>query len=165
MENRAPELGYRLLYGAIAGLIAGIPMTGALATLFHLLPPQSQYRLPPQRITRKIARRVGLSEPDTETELNVATTFTHFGYSAFSGILYSLAAPFLHIPLVLRGLVSGLALWIFGYMGWLPALQLLPPPERKPAGRNALMITAHLIWGLAAAVVFDRLESGSRSKV
>ncbi|HZP56978.1 MAG TPA: hypothetical protein VFC53_05425 [Dehalococcoidia bacterium] len=60
-------------------------------------------------------------------------------------------------PLLARGLIAAAVLRAASYLGWLPATGVLPPPTQHPWRRNALMIFAHAVWGLATAVVTERM--------
>jgi hypothetical protein len=44
----------------------------------------------------------------------------------------------------------------------MPALGLLSPATEHPGRRNALMIAAHLVWGSATGIIFDRLQRRAR---
>jgi hypothetical protein len=39
--------------------------------------------------------------------------------------------------------------WLGSYAGWIPALDLLPPPDRDRRGRPPSMIVAHWVYGAA----------------
>jgi hypothetical protein len=54
----------------------------------------------------------------------------------------------------------GLAVWAGSYLGWLPAAGVLPPATEEPAGKNAVMILAHVACGAALGVLTDRLIGG-----
>lgn len=76
------------------------------------------------------------------------TWLAHFGYGTAMGSLYGLIEPRLAGPPAVRGMTFGLGVWTGSYLGLLPALRLLRPATQHPPRRNALMIAAHLVWGL-----------------
>ncbi len=43
----------------------------------------------------------------------------------------------------------GSGIWVVSYWGWLPSLGILPPPDRDRVDRQASMLVAHLVFGLA----------------
>ena len=55
-----------------------------------------------------------------------------------------------------RGVLFGTALWASAYVGLLPAIGLMPPPERDERRRPASMLIAHWIYGAALALLQGR---------
>src|SRR5258708_11091865 len=54
------------------------------------------------------------------------------GYGMTSGLLYSAVRPRGGHPIV-EGTLLGLGVWAAGYLGWLPAADLMPPiPQLEP---------------------------------
>jgi uncharacterized membrane protein YagU involved in acid resistance len=144
----------RLLKGALAGSIATGTMSGVMLLMYYLLPWRDQrFPIPPEHVTKRLAgwRR---SQKEQSTWM---TWVLHFGIGAGSGALYAPFAHFVRLPSLLRGMVFGLLVWAIGYLGVLPAADILPPATRHSAGRNLMMIVAHLVWGLVLALLMDRL--------
>jgi hypothetical protein len=83
----------------------------------------------------------------------------HFAYGTAVGMVYALTRERLKLadPLP-AGPLFGVALWAFGYVGWLPATGLYPPPTAEPKRRVATLIAAHLIYGTATAAVLHVLS-------
>lgn len=141
---------HKLMRGAIAGTVATIPMTLVMIALFRRLPPAQHYPLPPRLITTKLAERTGIRPIMRDPTLTVATLLAHFGYGAATGALF----PFLEsrrVSPALAGPGYGLAVWAASYLGWIPAMHILLAATRHPRERNALMLTAHIVWGAALA--------------
>jgi hypothetical protein len=87
----------------------------------------------------------------------------HFGYGSTVGALYWRTMARLQWPVVLKGMMFGLAVWTVSYLGWLPLLfGLLSSATQHPSCRNALMIVAHLVWGTTIAGVTHTVVSGER---
>ena len=59
------------------------------------------------------------------------------------------------------GLILGLLVWTLSYFGLLPALGILRPPTEMPMQRNALMLGAHLIWGICLSTLYKLLLDDS----
>ena len=121
-----------------------------------MLAPQEQYPLPPERITERVAERVGLdSVAHDKTLRREASLVNHFLYGAAAGTLY---APLLQVPAppVLKGIGLGVFVWSGSYLGMLPALGILSSATHHPARRNTLMIIAHFIWGSTTALLAER---------
>ena len=68
-------------------------------------------------------------------------------------------------PPALKGAAFGLGVWSVSYLGLMPALGVLNPATEHPGRRNALMIAAHLVWGSATGILFDRLQKRARPAV
>lgn len=149
------------LSGAVAGLVATGPMTAVMLVLHRLLPKLQQYPLEPDRITRRLANRLGLHRLAGDREARLAvTTAAHFGYGAAAGALFPALAGWLPLPAVLAGAAYGLAVWAGSYLGLVPALGLLSPATRHPKQRNALMIAAHLVWGATVGLLVGARRAG-----
>lgn len=124
-------------------------MTAAMIYFFHRLPRTQKYPLPPREITMNLANEVGVKEDLSEPEKKAATLIGHFSYGAAMGTLYATLAPQLRLDNVRGGILFGLAVWGGSYLGWLPALGLHRPAVKESAQRNALMIAAHVVWGMS----------------
>lgn len=144
--------------GSIAGLISTAPMTAAMKLMHARLPPEQRHPLPPRPITMGVAHAVGADEAlDTEPEQRAATIAGHFAYGAACGALYGAVGERLPGRPAAKGAAFGLAVWAGSYLGWVPAVGLLPPATREPRERVALMIAAHVVFGAATGLLFDAL--------
>ncbi len=144
--------------GALAGLVATLPMTAVMVGLHHLLPKREQYPLTPREITEIEGGRLGFIQHMDEKQRQVATMVAHFGYGSAAGAAYAPWATHLPVAPALSGLLYGLVVWAGSYLGLLPALGILTPASKHPARRNALMIVAHLVWGAVLGVLVQRFE-------
>lgn len=135
--------------GMLAGTVATGPMTLAMALSHRLLPSHERYPLPPREITDKLSAKLGLDKKMNGTGKLITTLAAHFGYGSAAGLIYSLISGTSRLPVLAKGLIFGIALWIASYLGLLPALRILSPATQHPARRNLLMVGAHLIWGAA----------------
>jgi hypothetical protein len=138
------------LAGAVSGLIATVPMTVAMLVIQRMLPRRQQTTLEPRRVSDDMLRKANLHDDISEEGKEQFSVAAHFGYGAGVGTIYALAEPFMPLPRGLRGPAYALAVWAVSYAGWLPAVKTLPPPQKRPAGRNLLLIASHLVWGAAA---------------
>jgi uncharacterized membrane protein YagU involved in acid resistance len=162
-ESAGPGLAARLAKGALAGLVATVPMTVAMIGMQRLLPKHLRYPLPPEQVTLRVMVDKGAISHLDDPERTIATGILHFGIGAVGGASYSVAARLIPVHSVLRGIGFGLLVWVTGYMGWLPALGILQPATKHPAQRNALMIVAHLVWGSVTGLVFAALTGDEDS--
>lgn len=145
--------------GALAGALATVPFSATAVALHARLPRRERYALPPGLITERMEQLTGLEGRVGAGGHTVLTLVGHFGYGALMGALYAPLADSTRAPPLITGPLFGLAVWAGSYLGWLPALGILAPATRAPARRNATMIAAHLVWGLAAGLL-----AGGRSR-
>jgi hypothetical protein len=149
----------RILLGALAGLAATAPMTLAMKLMHERLPREEQYPLPPRQVTEGVAEKAGVNRRLGEDEREAATWASHFAYGAACGALYgALSGERVDGHPVLAGVGFGVAVWAGSYLGWLPAAGIIAPATEHPARRNALMITAHVVWGATAGLTLSGLE-------
>jgi uncharacterized membrane protein YagU involved in acid resistance len=134
--------------GAFSGLIATVPMTITMLIMQKMLPRREQTTLEPRRVSDDMLRKANLDDDVSESGKEQFSVAAHFGYGAGTGMIYALAGRLLPLPPGLRGPVYGFFVWAASYAGWLPAAKTLPPPHRRPIGRNLLLIIAHFVWGL-----------------
>ena len=146
MNEKSPKLSSRLLIGAIAGLAGTLAMTAAMRRMHETLPPRERYPLTPREIVDSAG---GEANSDAENEAaKDITTAAHFAYGAATGAL--LGAANVAIGPVSGGL-AGVGVWLASYMGWIPGARLLKPATLHPPRRNALMVAAHIVWGVSTA--------------
>jgi hypothetical protein len=152
-----PDTTDRLLTGALAGLAATAPMTLVMDGLYRALPAnEKRGPLPPREITMTAADAVGVEDELPEEGKKALVGVAHFAYGAGAGAAFGLAAPLLPLGPVASGVAYGLAVWAGSYLGWLPALRVLPSATDEPAGKNAVMIAAHVVWGAALGALAGR---------
>ncbi|WP_228845265.1 DUF1440 domain-containing protein [Phototrophicus methaneseepsis] len=144
--------------GAFAGLIATVPMTISMMAMRRWLPWWQKGPLPPHEVTRNTLRAMNLDAVEDKHHL-AATVAAHFSYGAGVGALYPFVDQ-LPLPNMLKGSLYGIGVWMFSYLGWLPATGILEPATEKPSQRNVLMIVAHVVWGVGLSFLFDNLYKG-----
>ena len=147
-----------LFTGALAGLAATIPMTLAMEVMHRALPQHERYPLPPREITDKLIAEAGLREELDEEDHVRLSLLSHFSYGAAAGAVYAMLAQKYTPSPLLGGTSFGLGLWTISYLGWLPAAGILRPATKHPPRRNALMLTAHVVWGSVLGLLVDRFQ-------
>lgn len=110
----------RIVSGALAGLAATMAMTMAMSRLHALLDSRERYPLPP----REIIEQTGSA--DGEDKARAGTLTAHFGFGALTGVTFA----FLPASKA-GGMLYGVAVWAFSYLGWIPAAQILAPAWRR----------------------------------
>ncbi len=141
--------------GIASGLMGTAAMTAAMHELERLLPAGEHEPAEPRQILDVLLERCGLADSLADEQKARLALVSHFGYGAAMGALYGFLGRRLPFPRAARGAAFGLAVWAASYLGWLPALRILPPPHNRPTGRNGLLIATHLIWGATTALAAD----------
>ncbi len=150
---------HRLLLGGFAGLAATVPMTAVIAAgraagWLHTPPPVV--------ITENVAELVGEEPSRNSAEFQAAWVGAHFAYGAACGAVYAAIRPTLPRPEPASGLLFGGAVWGISYLGLMPALHLFPPATEDSPRRQAVMIAAHAVFGLALAGLARNPRLGSQ---
>ncbi len=112
-------------------------------------------KLPPKRITEAVLQATGETQTSNET-VDVLTTIAHFGYGIGAGVLFGVVVQRLRPSLDrgLLGVIYGSLIWFVSYKGWVPALGIMPPPERDRPYRPESMLVAHWGYGWTLGKVF-----------
>jgi hypothetical protein len=79
------------------------------------------------------------------------------GYGLTFGALYTLFRPNRGSPLA-DGVLLGIATWAIGYLGWLPALGLMPPIWRQKAPQAIAPMVEHTLYGIATVATYHWLR-------
>jgi len=58
----------------------------------------------------------------------------------------------------------GLVVWAGSYLGLLPAVGLHRPATREPAGRNGMMIGAHVVFGAVLGLLAEGAKTERRGR-
>jgi putative membrane protein len=137
-----------LFLGAVAGLIATVPMTAFMVAGKRRMSLWSQDPLPPAQITHQALRTVDLDDDVSRSQEAALTAVNHFAYGAGMGAVYAqLVHPQTARGAIATGVAYGLGVWTLSYCGWLPVAGLYRSATEDTAERNALMIGAHVAWG------------------
>lgn len=155
-----------LLLSSLAGCIATVPMTWAMQAMYRRLPRRERYPLPPRQITMGVAEKTGVKNDLSQKNRTRLTLLSHYAVGTAAGAVYGAVAHRIPLPAPLAGAAFGLSVWAGNYLGLLPALGLLPPATEHPPRRTALMIAAHLVWGVSTGIIAARwpLASGGDDK-
>lgn len=148
-----------MLIGAAAGLVATLPMTIFMQTVWTQLPRREMHPLPPRRITRRLLRKTGVQGRVNYRNETALTLLLHFLFGAAAGAFYSLLVGKFPGRDEVKGTLAGVTLWTGSYLGWIPAFGILPPATHHPWRMNVLMIVAHFVWGFSWGVMRRMLNS------
>ena len=148
--------------GALGGALGTLTMSGVMAAAAKL---GLLGTAPPEKISAKFLSVLG-QRRRKETQDTVAV-LSHLGFGVTVGALFAVIERRLRLPLgaVPHGAIYATLVWVVSYKGWVPALRLMPPPERDRPGRPTAMVTAHLVYGLTLGAVVGRRDGERGSGV
>ncbi len=110
---------------------------------------------PPTTITRTALRAAGMERP--AEALGVMAPLAHLWFGAMGGVAFGVTRRLVPVvPGGILGLLFALAVYGVSYKGWIPAMGILPPPEDDLPGRPAVMIAAHVVYGLGLGFLIRR---------
>jgi hypothetical protein len=140
----------RALLGAAAGFGATLVLHQVMAASAKLIPDSKPpMKQDPGKFMAAKANVPAKLEPAAAKSLQL-------GYGVTAGALYGAARKRITSP-ILEGAILGIAVWAVGYLGWLPAADLMPPITQHSPKQIAVPIANHIVFGLAVATAFDGL--------
>jgi len=145
------------LDGALAGLIATVPMSLFMLATQRMLPKGHQYALPPEMITGELAHRMHIRPHLNKPQILGATLVSHFGYGTGMGMLYSPLSK-LPLPGAIKGVLFAVTVWAVSYLVLSPLIGMRASGHREPESRNLMKVGANAVWGVAMGVVTDMLK-------
>jgi hypothetical protein len=157
LHSRGTSTARHLADGFADGSLATLPMSA-----FMLLAQRmgAMGKQPPERITEAGIHAAGADDVPEPLE-KTASVFLHFVFGGVAGAAFSAwarrparrARAFVRrrnaSREALNGMAFGTMVWAASYMGWVPALGIMPPAHRDRPGRPSSMILAHWIYGAA----------------
>lgn len=138
--------------GVLGGAVGTAAFTGWMKGAQHI---GLLGELPPRKITREVLDKV--SAP-SKTTIEWATAATHLGFGVGIGALFGVVSRKLgvRVPGAVQGAVWGSLVWVASYAGVLPALDLMPPPQRDRPDRPVVMFLGHLLFGSILGAIAGR---------
>lgn len=152
----------RIAAGSAGGALATVAMSGWMLAGQVVTAHGEQ---PPKRLLRGFAHRAGMPTNRRGVVTVLATAVAHLGFGSGCGAVYGAVVS---RSSAYRGVAFGLGVWAISYAGWIPALDLLPPPHKDRPGRAWTIFTAHVVYGGALGAVlagYDKAQHpGSSDK-
>jgi hypothetical protein len=96
-------------------------------------------------------------EQITEGFEQAAAKSLAMAYGATAGALYGALLADDRSALA-DGAILGLGVWAVGYLGWLPATDLMPPVQEQETPQVVAPIAQHLVFGLATVAAYKLLQ-------
>jgi hypothetical protein len=141
-----------LLAGGRAGLVA----TAAMSLL--MLAAQRAGltgTLPPRKVADWAARQMPTSDRPHGEDRQALAGLSHFFFGASAGALYGLATSGLRRIWISAapGVLYATGVYLVSYLGWMPALNIMPSASDDRAGRVATMLAGHWVYGALLGVL------------
>lgn len=113
----------------------------------------------PEGAAGRFALKVGtgLFGRDISPHGRLAGEALHFAYGTFWGSAFGLIYASRPRQPWRTSAALGLALYGLGPATLVPAMKLMPPPQRYPLPRTALLIGGHLLYGFSTLYFFRKL--------
>jgi len=143
--------------GSIAGALATTTMTGFMRLTQQI--GLYQKELPPTKVTRAATKTLGVERFVSSEGETLLTGLAHWAFGMVGGAIFGAASKKSHwVPARFGGLVFGLLVWVVSYMGWIPALRILPMPWNERGKHGLMPFVAHVIYGTTLGIVVRKLE-------
>lgn len=155
-DHTAPGIAHGIAEGTLGGVLGTLAMSVVMIAGQRLGLMGQQ---PPEKIAVGTIRAFGGDASDPRLRKPLAAA-GHLGFGAGTGGLFG----FLHrhlrlgLPAELHGVVFALGVWAVSYKGWIPAVGIMPQPERDRPGRPLVMILAHVVYGAVLGRTVGRAE-------
>ncbi|HET7320893.1 MAG TPA: hypothetical protein VFI96_00185 [Longimicrobiaceae bacterium] len=149
--------GERILTGAAAGLAGTLLMQQIRRLSQQLSVPEPPMREEPGKYMVEHAESTlpgRAREKVPAAAERAAARSLALGYGTTFGLLYGSFRPTAG-NWVTGGAALGLATWAAGYVGWLPALGLMPPLTEQEPAQVAVPVVEHVLFGLATAAAYE----------
>jgi putative membrane protein len=144
-------------------MLATAPMSLVMWMGHRWLPRGQRDPLRPLQITERALDSVGADDSLTPEEKKSLAVINHYAYGAAMGSLYAALQGSGNKKSVPAGVAFGMAGWGGSYLGLVPWLELYRSAKEEPAGRNLLIVVAHIVWGASLAILTHRLaQAGTR---
>ena len=154
--------GRAAMNGALAGAAATLAMSGVMlaAESVGLMGEH-----PPEIMAKKGMRAVGIAPKEPATD--VVATAAHLAFGAAAGAVFGVMRERVDLPAspTLQGIGYGLFVYTVSYTGWIPAIHIMPPPQRDRPGRQPSMVAAHVVYGTVLGKLLARDAKPTRWSV
>jgi hypothetical protein len=150
-DSSLPRPSHRLVRGAAGGFVSTLAMS---AVMIAAQRGGLVGRLPPRKVTEGFLRRHAGLRPSRKAA-KLATAISHLAFGTLAGALFAAVFRRRRPPVraAFLGTGFGSLVWGASYLGWVPALGLMPPPSRDRPDRQATLILAHWVYGVTLALI------------
>jgi hypothetical protein len=111
---------------------------------------------PPQATKARLTELIGMA-PDSNGVHHLLDSLVHLGVGLTGGAVYGAFVPPARRPSLLGGALFGAGVWATAFGLLAPALGITRSPRRASTKENAVNVAAHLLYGIAIALVIGEL--------
>ncbi|MHB1416994.1 MAG: hypothetical protein ACYC1C_17235 [Chloroflexota bacterium] len=151
--RRERTLGEAVVGGMIGGLIGAMAMVPMMQMMKAMGLTREVF---PKVVTRGLAERAGLEQAAQEPLLAPLAYASHLLYGAGLGAVFGAIQRTWHLTTFPFAPLFGLFSYVIGFMGWLPALGIIPPLWRQQQPAGVMRMMGHIFYGLVLGMVFSR---------
>ena len=144
--------------GAVSGFAATVPMTVVMESVWEDLPPQEQQPVYPSIITERVLGAGGIERHMTVEQHRVAALLSHFGYGAAMGAGYGFLRTICPCQPSCAGSCMVWQCMPLVTTGTCQRCGSSRPIAEHPRGRRAMLLAAHVVWGLATVLLAEGME-------
>jgi hypothetical protein len=152
----------RLPLGAAAGFAGTLALQGLMAASQKWFPET----MPPirkdpgefmvEKVEQSLPAEVSARVPDIAETAGARSLA--LGYGMTAGTIYAALRP-CGKNVIAEGSLLGLGTWAVGYLGWLPALGLMPPVPKQGLKEAAGPLLQHVVFGVVSVAAYRKLLS------
>ena len=144
---------------AVVGAASGVAATVAMSALMvGAREAGLMNELPPHHIADAAIERTPAAREADGDDRRRFGWLLHFGFGAAIGAAYAVLRNRIRTPggPIVHGAGFALGVWAVSYLGWIPALGLMPPATDDEPGRPPTMIASHLVFGALLGTMVER---------
>ena len=150
-----------IVRGAAAGLVGTVALQGIRAPSQKLLPEtMPPIRQDPGEFMVEQAEEALPTETRGQIPVVAETAAAKslaLGYGVTAGMLYAALRPDAG-DLMVDGVALGVGTWAAGYLGWMPALGLMPPITEQDPAEVIGPIIQHVLFGIVTVAIYQWLR-------
>jgi hypothetical protein len=159
LRGMTDGIGRDVAAGA-AGAAGGLAATAAMTVVMVGARETGAMReLPPHEVANKAVDRTPAGRNVDASGRRALGWLLHLAFGGLVGAVYAVARRRLPVPgpPIVSGVAFALGVWAVSYLGWIPALRIMPPATDDEPGRPPAMILAHVVFGAVLGTIVERV--------
>ena len=159
MDNQ--DLLKKIAFGAAAGVVGTLVIRAARSANDKFFPNAStpMKQDPAATVIQKIESVLPQEIKDKlpASVEQMSEKFLSFGYGGTGAALYTAIRSEPNV--LIDGAALGTAVWAAGYLGWLPAIGLMPAVQHQKPQQVVSSVLQHMLFGVATVSAYRKLRS------
>ncbi|HEY0444313.1 MAG TPA: DUF6789 family protein [Candidatus Limnocylindrales bacterium] len=144
------------------GVAAGIAATAAMSVVLVAAERSGDMsRMPPHEIASNAISKSPIGAETSGRARRRLGWVAHFAFGAAAGATFEVVRRRLppRVPAVPAAVAFAAVVWGVSYLGWIPALGLMPPATDDEPGRQPALLLAHAVFGGVLGVTATGLDN------